>query len=68
MSLDFSGMDQTISSVDSNVQSLMQSDLTNPENLFKIQQQMVTMQTEYGSMSAILSDYKSAATSIIEKI
>lgn len=68
MAIDLSGLSSQLGSLDTNVTTLSQGDMTDPENLMKMQQALAKYQEVYGALSAIISDMKSTAMSIIQKM
>ena len=68
MSIDLSGLTSQLGSLSSDVTTLSQGDMTDPENLIQMQQALAKYQEVYGALSAIISDMKTTAMSIIQKM
>lgn len=67
MSIDFRGFGTQLNSLHSNISDSLHGDLSNPENLLQLQQQMTQYQEVYSTLSSVLSDVKQTAMSIIQK-
>ena len=67
--LDLDGMTDNMDQVDSNISDLESSgDLTNPSNEIQLQEYMYEMESEYETISAVISDYKTVALAIAQKM
>ena len=64
--IDFSGMVQSLTQTNYEIQQLSQSDMTDPSNLLQMQNAMMQMETEYGAMSGMISDIKTVCMQIIQ--
>jgi hypothetical protein len=68
MAIDLSGLTSQLDTLNTNVTTLSQGDMTDPENLIEMQQALAKYQEVYGALSAIISDMKTTAMSIIQKM
>lgn len=68
MAIDLSGLTSQLGQLSTNVTTLSQGDMTDPENLIQMQQALAKYQEVYGALSAMISDIKSTAMSIIQKM
>lgn len=68
MAIDLSGLSGQLGQLSTNITTLSQGDMTDPENLMQMQQALAKYQEVYGALSAIISDMKSTAMSIIQKM
>lgn len=69
MSIDVGGIMQGIDGVQGRIQSMMnETDLKDPENMLKVQQEIAQYQQLFGIVSAIYSDIKQTAQGIIQKM
>jgi hypothetical protein len=64
--INFSGMEQSLSQINSQIQSLSTADMSDPSNLLAMQNEMMMMETEYGAMSGMISDIKTVSMQIIQ--
>jgi hypothetical protein len=64
--IDFSGMSQNLEQVNSKIQSLANSDMTNPANLIQMQNALMQMETDYSAMSGMISDLKTVCMQIVQ--
>ena len=68
MAIDLSGLTSQLDTLNTDVTTLSQGDMTDPENLIQMQQALAKYQEVYGALSAIISDMKTTAMSIIQKM
>ncbi|MCP5306231.1 MAG: hypothetical protein H6953_12385 [Chromatiaceae bacterium] len=66
--IDMSAIGAQLAKASASLEKLSATDLTDPENAFALQQGMATYQELYGIISAMVADYKSIVTSMIQKM